>query len=211
MLNHNGNHNATASTVDFINQYENSEQKRPPVRRWVRPLLIIVLALMVAAIASVLLASLVYTGLPVGTAAPKFQGQGLNGEKIDLATYSGQPVMLTFWSPDCSVCVKELPELQALADDPNAEMQLITVVSYMERTKLNDFVTEQNLTFPIIVDPAGTIAQQYEVQGVPFTYFIDQNGLVDQAVLGGGNEGELQNQLVAWLESCQIDEVCSVE
>jgi peroxiredoxin len=174
-------------------------------------LLIIVLALVTAAIVSVLLANLVWTGLPSGTAAPHFQGETLAGHSFDLAAQQGQPVMLTFWSPECFACREELPALQALATDPNAEMQLITVVSGMDAAAVADFVAAEGLTFPVIVDPSGAIAQQYEVKGIPFTYFIDQSGQIDEAVRGAGAEGELQDQLFTWLKSCQIGEACTVE
>ncbi|MEZ4614528.1 MAG: TlpA disulfide reductase family protein [Caldilineaceae bacterium] len=128
-----------------------------------------------------------------------------------MADFNGQPVMLTFWSPDCFACREELPALQALANDANAEMQLITIVSHMAPAEVAQFVAAEQLTFPVIVDEPGTIAKTYAVSGIPFTYFIDQSGRIDQAVMGAGAEGELQNQLFTWLQSCQIDEVCGVE
>ena len=204
MLNHSLNYQATADTVTI-----------PPThhrrRRWLRTTLIGVLAVMTIAIASILLVNLVWNGLPTGTTAPLFQGNTLDGQSIDLAQLRGRPVMLTFWSPDCFACREELSALQTLAADPNTDMQLVTVVSHMAATEVAEFATAQQLTFPVIVDPPGSIAQQYEVSGIPFTYFIDQNGLIDQVVMGAGQEGELQNQLFTWLQSCQIDEVCGVE
>lgn len=210
MLNQNLNHRANATATELVDQPQPT-LSRSTLRRWLRPLIIILLALVTAAIVSILLTNLVWTGLPVGTTAPLFQGTALNGEPVDLAQERGKPVMLTFWSPDCFACREELPALQALANDPTATMQLITVVSRLEATEVAQFAAEQGLTFTILVDPTGTIAQQYEVSGIPFTYFIDQSGRIDQAVMGAGNEGDLQNSLFTWLKSCQIGEACSVK
>ena len=180
-------------------------------RRGLRRLSIGVLALLTAAIVYLLLVNLVWTGLPTGAAAPQFAGTALDGSQVDLAQQQGQPVMLTFWSPDCFACREELPALQALANDPNANMQLITVVSRVDAQEVAQFVAENDLNFTILVDPSGNIAEQYEVSGIPFTYFIDQNGRIDQSVMGADAEGELQSNLFAWLQSCQIGEVCSAE
>lgn len=185
--------------------------QRSRLRRWLRPVLILILVLITAAVVDILLTNLVFTGLPAGTNAPLFSGTTLDGTTLNLADSQGQPVMLTFWSPDCFACREELPALQTLASDPNAEMQLITIVSHMEAAEVANFVAQAGLTFPVIVDPSGEIAKRYQVSGIPFTYFIDQNGAIDQAVMGAGQEGELQNQLFTWLNSCKIDEVCGVE
>lgn len=186
-------------------------QPTPTQRRWLRLLVLSALALVVAALVTLLLTNLVFTGLPLNTNAPYFVGTTLNDEQLDLAALRGQPVMLTFWSPDCFACREELPALQALAADPNTDMQLVTIVSHLEPTAVEEFATEQGLTFPILVDPAGTIAEEYEVSGIPFTYLIDQNGVIDEKVMGAGQEGELQNQLGLWLNSCQVDAACTVE
>ncbi|MCB0063977.1 MAG: redoxin domain-containing protein [Caldilineaceae bacterium] len=204
------NHHPTPTNSLRLSETELPLAPRPYRRYW-RLALIGLLVVLTFFIVNILLTNLVFTGLPVGTNAPFFHGVTLDGQAIDLAQERGQPVMLTFWSPDCFACREELPALQALADDPNVEMQLVTVVSHLEPTVVAEFVEQQQLTFPILVDPAGTIAEQYEVSGIPFTYLIDQNGVIDEKVMGAGQEGELQNQLGLWLNSCRIDEVCAVE
>ncbi|MCB0080845.1 MAG: redoxin domain-containing protein, partial [Caldilineaceae bacterium] len=76
-------------------------------RRGLRRLSIGVLALLTAAIVYLLLVNLVWTGLPTGAASPQFAGTALDGSQVDLAQQQGQPVMLTFWSPDCFACREE--------------------------------------------------------------------------------------------------------
>lgn len=190
---------------------EEMSQQRSSFSRWTRLLLIVLFALLTAGVASVLLASFVWTGLPIDEPAPLFRGTALDGEEIDLGYYHDQPVMLTFWSPTCSACLEELPVLQALVNDPTTKMKLITVVSHTPTAEVEQFVREQGLTFTVLADPSGTIAERYAIQGVPFTYFIDQNGYIEQAVMGAGNQGELESRLSAWLHGCQVDAACTVE
>ena len=65
MLNHNLNHQrSTASATAIVEQPVHVNKLRTPLRRWLRPLIIIFLALVTAAIGSVLLTNLVWTGLP---------------------------------------------------------------------------------------------------------------------------------------------------
>jgi len=157
---------------------------------------------------SAFLAMVVWNGLDAGQPAPDFHSQDLNGNPIHLADYAGKPVMLTFWSPDCSACREELPTLQAIANDANADVTLLTVVSKMSADEVQQFVTEAGLTFPVIIDETGAIATDYEIKGVPVSYFINPDGAIDHSTIGAGGEGELENNLFAWLRTCNLDEVC---
>lgn len=205
------NTNHTQNPVFTLSDQPQPVTARPRWRRWLRLSGIGGLSLLALAISWILLTNLLWTGLPTGQPAPSFQGTTLAGEQFDLAAYREQPVMLTFWSPDCFACRQELPTLQALSADPSNELQLITVVSHLSEAEVRQFVAEAGLTFPIIVDEPGTIAQHYDVSGIPFTYLIGPDGLIDQALIGAGAEGELAGTLTGWLHRCQIDEVCTVE
>ena len=157
---------------------------------------------------SAFLAMQVWNGLDAGQPAPTFSGHDLNGNPLRLADYQGKPVMLTFWSPDCGACREELPTLQAIASDPNADITLLTIVSKVPAAEVQQFVTEAGLTFPILVDEPGTIATAYEITGIPVSYFINPDGKIDHSIIGSGSEGTLRNDLFTWLGTCNLEEVC---
>lgn len=157
---------------------------------------------------SALLAMVVWNGLEAGQPAPTFRSHDLNGKALSLAAYAGKPVMLTFWSPDCSACREELPALQTIANDVNADVTLLTVVSKVPTAEVQQFVAEAGLTFPVIIDEAGSIAAAYEIVGVPVSYFINPDGMIDHSTIGAGRAGDLENNLFAWLSTCNLDEVC---
>lgn len=157
---------------------------------------------------SAFLAMQVWNGLDAGQPAPSFSGLDLNGDPLNLADYQGKPVMLTFWSPDCGACREELPTLQAIASDPNADVTLLTIVSKVPTAEVQQFVTEAGLTFPILVDEPGNIAKAYEITGVPVSYFINPDGKIDHSIIGAGSKDTLRNDLFTWLGTCNLEEVC---
>lgn len=157
---------------------------------------------------SALLAMFVWNGLDVGTPAPSFSGLDLNEQPVELADYAGKPVMLTFWSPDCSACREELPTLQTLATTDNAEVTLLTVVSQQSAADVKQFMQEGGLTFPVLVDESGQIAQEYEITGVPVSYFINPNGQIDQTIIGADRQGALEANFFNWLGTCSLTEIC---
>jgi peroxiredoxin len=180
----------------------------PLVKRMAKVVGIGVVGFLLLFALSAFLATVVWDGLEAGQPAPAFSGHDLNGNLLQLAEYTGKPLMLTFWSPDCSACRAELPALQTIAADPNADVILLTVVSKLPAAEVQQFVTEAGLTFPVIVDEVGEIASAYEIVGVPVSYFINPDGRIDRSVVGAGREGALANTLFAWLSTCNLDEVC---
>ncbi len=157
---------------------------------------------------SAVMAMVVWNGLDAGQPAPSFSGPDLNDQPIELTDYAGKPVMLTFWSPDCSACREELPTLQSLATAANADVTLLTVVSKLPAADVQVFMQEAGLTFPVIVDETGSIATDYEITGVPVSYFINPDGRIDHSIIGADRQGALENNLFAWLSTCKLDEVC---
>lgn len=180
-------------------------------RRLVRYIILGILTLITLLLVSALAATFIWDGLEVGTPAPHFSGADLNGNNIELSALRGKPVMLTFWSPDCFACREELPHLQAIANDPNANVTLVTVVSKLSAAEVRQFAEEQKLTFPILVDEPGAITKLYDIHGIPFTYFIGPGGAIDRTVIGAGKPGELQNSLFAWLQTCDVNAPCKVD
>lgn len=48
---------------------------------------------------------------------------------------------------------------------------------------VKDFVEEQGLTFPVLLDPAKSVPQSYSIRGIPTTFFINREGvIVDQHI-----------------------------
>lgn len=168
----------------------------------------LVTLMLILMILFLLLTNVWWTGLPTGQVAPNFSGQDLQGNQVQLSDYRGRPVMVTFWSPDCFACRDELPALQAIAQKPDSNMVLLTVVTHPTRAEVKDFVQKQKLTFPVLMDEQSTITTQYKVHGEPFTYFISPDGRIEQKVIGAGEPGELHNNLLSWLKTCDMGAVC---
>ena len=47
------------------------------------------------------------------------------------------------------------------------------------------FVNEQKLTFPILLDETGEMANAYQLRSLPSSYFIRPDGIINEVVIGG--------------------------
>jgi peroxiredoxin len=127
------------------------------------------------------------TPLPPGTKAPEFDLPSRPGDKMSLAGFRGQPVILAFypadWSPVCSdqmaLYEEVLPEFQRF----NAALLGISVDGVWCHLA---FARDRNLQFPLLADfePKGEVARAYQVyraeEGTSerALYVIDADGIV---------------------------------
>ena len=50
---------------------------------------------------------------------------------------------------------------------------------------IEPFVKEQALTFPILLDKTGEMANAYQLHSLPSSYFIGRDGIIHEVVIGG--------------------------
>jgi peroxiredoxin len=47
------------------------------------------------------------------------------------------------------------------------------------------FITEQGLTYPILLDETGDMATTYQMRSLPTSFFINREGIINEVVIGG--------------------------
>jgi peroxiredoxin len=132
-----------------------------------------------------------------GHPAPDFSLKTLEGEAVSLADFKGKPVLINFWATWCGPCRVEMPELQQAAVD-NAEGLVVIGINNTStdtRQLVDDFVQELGLTFPIVLDEDGQVAETYRVLGLPTTIFVDRNGVVNEIFTGPINKAYIESKI----------------
>jgi peroxiredoxin len=126
-----------------------------------------------------------------GHPAPDFTLRTLNGEQVSLSDFRGQPVIINFWATWCGPCRIEMPEFQEAFAEHQADGLIVLGVNLTERDSVNavpGFLDEFGLTFPVVLDEGGEVANTYKVFGQPASIFVDQNGDVHQVFYGPVNK-----------------------
>jgi len=52
-------------------------------------------------------------------------------------------------------------------------------------TAVMPFVTELKLTFPILLDETGKVANAYQLRSLPSSFVINRQGIINEVVIGG--------------------------
>lgn len=61
--------------------------------------------------------------------------------------------------------------------------------------KMKDFVAKYGVTFPVGLDKTATIQKSFGIYGIPTTYFIDKQGVINYSHSGSVTEELLQHEL----------------
>jgi thiol-disulfide isomerase/thioredoxin len=125
------------------------------------------------------------TPAPRGTAqgelAPDFKLSLLGPEPLYLTLdeLRGQPVVLSFWVSWCGHCRAQTPFLREAHATYGPEGVRFVGVNVREAEDVvQQYVTQQEIDYDIVLDTDGTVAQLYGISGFPTTYFIDAQGQV---------------------------------
>jgi peroxiredoxin len=115
----------------------------------------------------------------VGAAAPDFALRSLAGPNMRLSEHRGDVVVLSFWSSRCNVCRSQLAELDGLyATYRPAGFVVFGVNVDDDPAAAREFAAAQKLQFPMLFDPAKSVARSYRVDALPLLVAIDRFGAV---------------------------------
>ncbi len=140
--------------------------------------------------------------LRVGGPAPSFELEDLEGNILKSSDLKGKAVILNFWASWCVPCIKEVPELKkAYASFKNNGVEVIAINFAETKSKIEEFVEQNHLNFPVLLDKYGDVSQDYRVRNLPVTYVISPDGIIVDLVFGGITEEYINNNFKKWIHS----------
>lgn len=124
-------------------------------------------------------------GIRIGNIATDFQLKDLNGQTVSLSGLRGKPVMFNFWATWCGPCRAEMPLLQQIYDAWKDKGLIVLEIDLQESASaVQQFMTDNKLTLPTLLDSDGQVSKAYAVTVIPTTYFVDKGGVIRQIVRG---------------------------
>lgn len=135
--------------------------------------------------------------------APDFTLVDQNGETHTLSDYQGKTVFLNFWATWCSPCRGEMPEIQALFEKYGSNQEDLIVLGVAgpnvgregSAEEIAAFLSENEYSFPVVMDEDGSVFAQYGIRAFPTTFLIDENGNLF-GYIESALTGEIMEQIV---------------
>ncbi|NDJ85031.1 MAG: TlpA family protein disulfide reductase [Chloroflexi bacterium] len=112
----------------------------------------------------------------------------LEGNPFTLADYAGKPLVVNFWATWCPPCRAEMPELQRYSEE-NSDVTILLVTdptSGQSVEEIRQFIAEYGITMRVGLDTNSQLQAAMGLQGLPSTYFLD-----DQSRVKGRRVGQV--------------------
>ena len=149
----------------------------------------------------------------IGKPVIPFSQVGMDGNIVDITALKGKVVLVDFWGSWCVPCRLSHPALKKLYDKYNAKGFEIIGISNEAANSTRDkakqdiawrkAIKEDGLTWlQVLYDPAiNDLVKEYDINGYPTKFLIDQNGKFVMRILGNGEKlhSELEAKLALLL------------
>ena len=121
--------------------------------------------------------------------APDVEFQTLAGQPFRLKELQGQVVLLNFWATYCLPCREEIPALNALQSELQAQGLKIVGASLDDSIEGVNAYQEEVAKFEYQVLVGGSdLKSKFEAGVLPTTYLIDRQGRIRQKIIGARNK-----------------------
>jgi peroxiredoxin len=143
-----------------------------------RRLVLVALVVMGAAGSVVALAAAAPYAL-IGREAPDFALHAVVGTNVRLSEHQGEVVVLSFWSSRCSPCRTQLGALdKSLKTYQSVGLRVFGIGVDDDPARSLEYAKEQEVGFPLLLDPQKDVSRRYQIDNLPMTVLIDRSGVV---------------------------------
>ena len=133
----------------------------------------------------------------LGTPAPDFKVMRLDKKEVRLSDLKGKVAVVNFWATWCGPCVSEMPHFQKVVDRYKKQKDVVFLAISIDEDKpvVRPFLERNHYTIPVAYD--NDAAKAFNVDGVPTTFIVDRNGVIQFSDLGfGGDDKQYIDHLV---------------
>jgi len=142
--------------------------------------------------------------MSLGTVLPDLEFHTLDQAKVKLSSISSKVVLINFWASWCSPCIAEIPSINALRKKYHDQGFEVIGINVDENPAevLPKFQKKLGMEFTSYQDVEGELADQFGVNGIPFTVILDKNRKILQVETGDRDwfDPEMKKQMESWLQ-----------
>ena len=131
--------------------------------------------------------------LQPGATAPRLDVMDTEGRRAEIRTGEQTlPTVLYVFTPECSWCTRNLPNLKALAAASGARFRIVGLSLSVQG--LAPYVANHDLTFPVYMSPSQETVRAYMLGPTPTTIVIGADATI-MHVWKGAYDGAIKSQV----------------
>lgn len=129
-------------------------------------------------------------------AAPRSEGVLIDGTPVRLADlWADRALVVQFGASWCTQCATSEAMLTEVVSEYDDAVLLVHVMRDEGEAATREYLTEHEVTGPVLIDEGGRIWRDYAVSEPPLTAVIDAEGGIVRMWPGGADEAELRSEL----------------
>lgn len=132
--------------------------------------------------------------LTIGQPVPAVQLERFAGGQLQFPdAYQGRVVLIHFWADWCALCRDELQESEPLHRRYHDQgLAVLAINMQQSRDTVADYLSRLAISYPVLLDGEGEMAQRYGVSALPLVYLLDRQGRLHTRMLGGASATQLE-------------------
>lgn len=122
--------------------------------------------------------------MEIGKKAIEFTLNDINGNRVNLADYSGKVVILDFFADWCPPCRQEIPDFIALEKEYGDKGFSMIGVALVDKNAAQSFSDKMGINYPVLIDDGNVSTAYGPIRSIPTTFVIDKEGKVAKVYIG---------------------------
>ena len=102
----------------------------------------------------------------------------MNGSTLNLKNYRGRPTVMVFWASWCGPCRKEAPDIVRVSKSYGNQVNIVGINAGEPIDVAKRAAVQMGITWPVVMDAAGSLQAKYNVTGIPLVLVLDADGRV---------------------------------
>lgn len=137
----------------------------------------------------------------IGSTAPGFSMQDIDGKPLDLANYSGKVVLLDFWATWCVPCQSEIPHFIEFQNNYAGQGFQVVGISMDDGPQpVREFYQKYKMNYPVGMGTTKLAESYGGILGLPVTFLIGQDGHIAAKYVGLTDTSIIQKKIESLLQ-----------
>lgn len=136
-------------------------------------------------------------GQNVGSIAPQFTLDDINGKSVSLNDYKGKVIILDFWATWCPPCREEIPDFIALQNEYGKKgLQIIGIAVDRDGIKsVKPFYENMGMNYPVLLTDGKVESRYGGIRAIPTTFIIDKKGSIVKKYVGFQSKAVFEKEI----------------